>query len=295
MADVRETSDALELVVSDDLWPLPKYREMLFPLDRLLAGKKQGLTQRDDASGPLYRRFILWGGLTDERRRCSMLVLAFLGGVLTILSPCILPIIPLVFARSGTQLRSRDCCPCSWSRARVHGRGAHRHRNGALADRRERRRTRHRARAVRDRRHHAHCRRAQPNGSRAPPRAPAPRCSADAECRRRRHPLRNVIIGMAIGLLWAPCAGPILGVLIAARGHHRRAACRVALSHLCARSRHVARRRSSRSVPRLIARIKRAGATETAVRRVLGVATIVTVHRDLLRLRSAALRAREGS
>jgi len=32
MADVRETSDALELVMSDDLWPLPKYREMLFPL-----------------------------------------------------------------------------------------------------------------------------------------------------------------------------------------------------------------------------------------------------------------------
>jgi glutamine synthetase len=32
MADVRETTDALELVVSDDLWPLPKYREMLFPL-----------------------------------------------------------------------------------------------------------------------------------------------------------------------------------------------------------------------------------------------------------------------
>ena len=32
MADVRESSDALELLVSDDLWPLPKYREMLFPL-----------------------------------------------------------------------------------------------------------------------------------------------------------------------------------------------------------------------------------------------------------------------
>jgi glutamine synthetase len=32
MADVRESSDALELAVSDDLWPLPKYREMLFPL-----------------------------------------------------------------------------------------------------------------------------------------------------------------------------------------------------------------------------------------------------------------------
>ncbi|HMA02833.1 MAG: glutamine synthetase III [Gemmatimonas sp.] len=32
MADVRAISDALELAVSDDLWPLPKYREMLFPL-----------------------------------------------------------------------------------------------------------------------------------------------------------------------------------------------------------------------------------------------------------------------
>jgi glutamine synthetase len=32
MAEVRKCSDALELVVSDDLWPLPKYREMLFPV-----------------------------------------------------------------------------------------------------------------------------------------------------------------------------------------------------------------------------------------------------------------------
>ncbi|HUF26809.1 MAG TPA: glutamine synthetase III [Gemmatimonadaceae bacterium] len=32
MAAVRETCDALELVLPDDLWPLPKYREMLFPV-----------------------------------------------------------------------------------------------------------------------------------------------------------------------------------------------------------------------------------------------------------------------
>ncbi|GAC1650840.1 MAG: glutamine synthetase III [Gemmatimonadaceae bacterium] len=32
MAAVRTSCDALELVVSDDLWPLPKYREMLFPV-----------------------------------------------------------------------------------------------------------------------------------------------------------------------------------------------------------------------------------------------------------------------
>ena len=32
MAAVREHCDALELLVGDDLWPLPKYREMLFPV-----------------------------------------------------------------------------------------------------------------------------------------------------------------------------------------------------------------------------------------------------------------------
>ena len=32
MADVREKCDALELMISDAEWPLPKYREMLFPV-----------------------------------------------------------------------------------------------------------------------------------------------------------------------------------------------------------------------------------------------------------------------
>ncbi len=32
MAEVRKVCDALELSVSDDCWPLPKYREMLFPV-----------------------------------------------------------------------------------------------------------------------------------------------------------------------------------------------------------------------------------------------------------------------
>jgi len=30
MARLRETVDALEVMVDDELWPLPKYREMLF-------------------------------------------------------------------------------------------------------------------------------------------------------------------------------------------------------------------------------------------------------------------------
>jgi glutamine synthetase len=32
MAAVREASDALELAIGDDYWPLPRYREMLFPV-----------------------------------------------------------------------------------------------------------------------------------------------------------------------------------------------------------------------------------------------------------------------
>jgi glutamine synthetase len=32
MGQVRSCCDALELMVSDDCWPLPKYREMLFPV-----------------------------------------------------------------------------------------------------------------------------------------------------------------------------------------------------------------------------------------------------------------------
>ena len=30
MAALRKTVDALERIVSDERWPLPKYREMLF-------------------------------------------------------------------------------------------------------------------------------------------------------------------------------------------------------------------------------------------------------------------------
>jgi glutamine synthetase len=32
MEAVRASCDALELLVADDAWPLPKYREMLFPV-----------------------------------------------------------------------------------------------------------------------------------------------------------------------------------------------------------------------------------------------------------------------
>jgi cytochrome c biogenesis protein CcdA/thiol-disulfide isomerase/thioredoxin len=89
-------------------------------------------------------------------------------------------------------------------------------------------------------------------------------------------PLRNVIIGMAIGLLWAPCAGPILGVLIAAAATTRAPhAALLFLTFALGAAMSLAAVLSLGA--RLIARIKHAGATEIAVRRVFGVATIVTV------------------
>ena len=36
-----------------------------------------------------------------------LLFLAYLGGVLTIVSPCILPVLPFVFARSDQPIRGR--------------------------------------------------------------------------------------------------------------------------------------------------------------------------------------------
>jgi glutamine synthetase len=32
IAAVRGPSDALEVLIADSMWPLPKYREMLFPV-----------------------------------------------------------------------------------------------------------------------------------------------------------------------------------------------------------------------------------------------------------------------
>jgi glutamine synthetase len=32
MGEVREAADAIELAIGDEYWPLPRYREMLFPV-----------------------------------------------------------------------------------------------------------------------------------------------------------------------------------------------------------------------------------------------------------------------
>jgi cytochrome c biogenesis protein CcdA/thiol-disulfide isomerase/thioredoxin len=204
-----------------------------------------------------------------------VLVLAFLGGVLTILSPCILPIIPLVFARSERDF-AREIVPmlaglalAFTAAALIATATAHWlivanvvGRDIALA-----------LFAIVG---------ITLVSSRAAEwiARPATRMGAallgSHSNAAAATPLRNVVIGMAVGLLWAPCAGPILGILIAAAATSR--AARAALMFLtfafgAAMSLAVVLSLGAR----VIARIKRAGTTEAALRRVFGLATIVTV------------------
>ena len=205
----------------------------------------------------------------------TILVLAFLGGVLTILSPCILPIIPLVFARSGRSL-VREIAPmlgglaiAFTAAALIATATAHWlivanvvGRDIALALFAIVGITLVSTRAAEWI--------ARP-ATRAAAALLGPHSEADSAT-----PMRNVVVGMAIGLLWAPCAGPILGVLIAAAA--TTTAPRAALLFLTFALGAAMSLAAVLSLgARLIARIKRAGVTEIAVRRVLGVVTIVTV------------------
>ena len=145
----------------------------------------------------------------------SVLILAFFGGLLTILSPCILPVLPFVFARLGQPFRS-SVLPmlvgmavsfaAVGSLAAISGSWVvQANQTGrllalvllavfglgllfpALADRLS-----------------------QPLvrlGNRLSLRADRARLAGDAVG-------GSLLLGVAIGLLWAPCAGPILGLIL---------------------------------------------------------------------------------
>ncbi|MBK5187193.1 MAG: redoxin domain-containing protein [Gemmatimonadaceae bacterium] len=205
-----------------------------------------------------------------------VLVLAFLGGVLTILSPCILPIVPLVFARAERRF-VRETIPmlvglalaftaaaliatatAQWLIvANVIGRDVALLLFALIGI------TLLSERAA----EWVAC---------PATRTGAAVLDARAEADGAATPLRNVVIGMAVGLLWAPCAGPILGVLIAAAA--TTVASHAALLFLTFALGAAMSLAAVLSLgARVIARIKHGGTTDLAVRRVLGVATLVTV------------------
>src|SRR5580692_2243864 len=143
-----------------------------------------------------------------------LLFLAFLGGILTILSPCILPVLPFVFAKADQPFR-RSGLPLlagmavtfaafaaiatvggAWIvRANQYGRVLALVVLAvfgltllwpALADRLSRPFVQLGSRL------------SQPSGPDGQPASP----------------LRSLLLGIATGLLWAPCAGPILGLIL---------------------------------------------------------------------------------
>ena len=203
----------------------------------------------------------------------TILLLAFLGGVLTILSPCILPVIPLIFARTGRSFR-REIAPMLVGLALAFTGAA------LIASA-----TAHWLLVANEIGRDAALlllalvaitllsTRASEWLTRPATRAGAALMGGTTGA---ATPARNVVVGMAIGLLWAPCAGPILGLLIAASSTS--GAPRAALLFLTfALGAIMSLAAVTFMGSRLLARLKRAGAADVVVRRVLGVATLATV------------------
>jgi cytochrome c biogenesis protein CcdA/thiol-disulfide isomerase/thioredoxin len=202
----------------------------------------------------------------------TMLLLAFLGGVLTILSPCILPVVPLVFARTGRGF-ARETGPMLLGLAAAFTAAA------MIA-----RATAHWLLVANEiGRDIALAMLAIVGLSLLSVRMAEwltrPITHAGASLLgtgSATSPGRNVVLGMAIGLLWAPCAGPILGLLIAASATAD-APHSAALFLTFAIGAAVSLAVVNALGARLLARFKRAGAADVVVRRVLGVATLITV------------------
>ena len=203
-----------------------------------------------------------------------MLVLAFLGGVLTILSPCILPILPLVFARSGCSF-TREMAPMLFGLALAFtgaaliatatarwllvanevGRNAALLLLGLVG-----------VTLLSTRVAAWMTRPATLLGGSLLARTSGPVAT----------PARAALIGVAIGLLWAPCAGPILGLLIAAAASAR--APHAALLFLTFALGAIVSLAAVTSLGgHVLARLRRVGAADVAIRRVLGMATVATV------------------
>lgn len=142
----------------------------------------------------------------------ALVALAYLGGVLTIASPCILPVVPLVMARSGRPL-VRDILPMLAGMAITFAVVASAATLGAgwLV------------RASEAGRVIALVLLGVVGASLLFPRVASVLAALPVQLGRRLDRaaggapgmLGNVIIGAAVAMLWAPCAGPILGLVIA--------------------------------------------------------------------------------
>jgi len=220
----------------------------------------------------------------------ALVVLAYLGGVLTIASPCILPVVPLVMARTGRPL-ARDILPMLAGMAITFAVVASATTLGAgwLV------------RASEGGRLVALMLLGVVGASLLFPRvasllAALPvRLGArlDRAVGRARGIVDNVVIGAAVAMLWAPCAGPILGLVIAlaAAGGAglRSASLYLAFAAGAATSLAIVLAAGGR----LLERFRGAAGVDRWARRALGAATLAVVLL-LASGRDAAVFARAG-
>ncbi|HKV50095.1 MAG TPA: cytochrome c biogenesis protein/redoxin [Gemmatimonadaceae bacterium] len=205
----------------------------------------------------------------------ALIVLAYLGGVMTIASPCILPVVPLVLSRTGRPL-VRDIFPMLAGMALMFAAVASVATLSAAWL----------VRASEGGRIVALMLLAVVGVSLLVPRVAAALAALPvrlgtrldrAASARAPHVVGNGIIGAAIALLWAPCAGPILGLVVAlaAAGGPgvRSTTLYLAFAAGAATSLAVVLAASGR----VLERIKSAGGVDVWVRRALGGATLAVV------------------
>ena len=212
------------------------------------------------------------------RMRCAalMLFLAFLGGVLTIASPCILPVVPLVLARADRSVW-RDTLPLLLGLALAY--------TGAALIATTTARWVLAADSIARWASLALLAgvglallsvRVSDWLARPLTRAATQLLARKDATNRLRSVAANVTIGTAIGLLWAPCAGPILGLLIAAAAKSSvGTAARLFFSFSIGAVLMLGLVISLGS--RVMAFARRAGAAEQLLRRALGAGTLTTV------------------
>ncbi|HWG38588.1 MAG TPA: cytochrome c biogenesis protein DipZ [Terriglobales bacterium] len=143
-----------------------------------------------------------------------LFVLAFLGGVLTIFSPCILPVIPFVFARADQPFR-RSTLPMLLGMAVTFSVFAVLATAGGNWIIRTNQYGRWIAMAVMA---VLGVTLVLPSVAEAMTR-PLVRLGARLQAGKQQRgasPAASVVLGASVGLLWAPCAGPILGLVLAA-------------------------------------------------------------------------------
>lgn len=220
----------------------------------------------------------------------AVIVLAYLGGVLTIASPCILPVVPLVMARTGRPV-VRDVLPMLAGMAITFAAVASAAALGAAWL----------VRASEGGRVVALILLGLIGASLLFPRvaavvaAPAVRLGTwlDRVAGGVPGALGNVVIGAAVAMLWAPCAGPILGLVIAAAAAAgagvRSASLYLAFAAGAATSLAVVLAAGGR----VLERLRRATGADVWAHRALGAATLGVVLL-LASGRDAAVFARAG-